>query len=177
MTLDPELFPALNYVPTAAAPVAPVPVGNQDGITAGSITDYDSRLISDLVANIRFQADVLKQYGITPEQFAQKLANPAFMAHWRETARLWNSDLNTTERIRAKAAFILEDSLPELGRIAKNAQTPVNAKIAAMEQLAKISTVSHVPKDVGHVAEKHSITINIGGGREPVTINAETTSK
>lgn len=175
MDLDPELFPSLRQVPTAGSNTPPVPTGTDVAITAGSITDYDARLVSDLVGNIRYQKDVLAQYGLTEKDLARKLLNPGFAAHYRETARLWNSDMNTTERVRAKAAFILEDSLPELGRIAKNGQTPVNAKIAAIEQLAKISTVSHVPKDSGAASEKHSITINIGGDRQPVIINAETT--
>ena len=171
--LDPELFPALNIVPAAGTP-APVPAGTDLPITAGSITDYDARLIADLVANIRFQADVLKQYGLTERDLAAKMLNPGFAAHFRATSAAWNSDMNATERIRLKAAFILEDSLPDLGRIIKNPQTPVNAKLAAVESLTKISTVAHVPKDQGGGAEKHSITINIGGGKEPVVINAET---
>lgn len=171
MTLDPELFPALHHVVPAGGAPAPAVVELQPG----AITDYDSRLIADLVANIRFQHDVLAQYGLTQEDLARKMLNPGFAAHFRETTRLWNSDLNTVERVRAKAAFILEDSLPVLGQIAKNPAAPATAKIAAMEQLAKISTVSHIPKDAGGTSEKHSITINIGGGREPVTINAETT--
>lgn len=174
MTLDPELFPALNIVPAAGGSTAPVPAGTDVAITAGSITDHDSRLIADLVGNIRFQKDVLAQYGLTEKDLAAKMLNPGFAAHYRETARLWNSDMNTQERVRAKAAFILEDSLPELARIAKGSQTPVNAKLAAIEQLTKISTVANVPKQAEGGGEKHSITINIGGGREPVTINAET---
>jgi hypothetical protein len=176
MTLDPELFPALNQVTPAGGYAASVPAGVDVNITAGSINDYDARLIVDLVANIRFQADVLKQYGLTDKQLAAKMLNPGFAAHFRATQAAWNSDMNAQERIRLKAAFILEDSLPDLGRIVKNPQTPVNAKLAAIESLTKISTVANVPKQAdGGGGEKHSITINIGGGREPVTINAETT--
>src|SRR5690348_1967071 len=138
MELDPELFPPMQVVP-AGGMNAIVPAGTEP---PSSITDYDSRLIADLVANIRHQTDVLKQYGLTPEQLAAKLLNPAFAAHYRDTQRLWNSDMNAQERIRTKAAFLLEDSLPELSRIAKNPQVPVAAKLGAIEQLTKISTVA-----------------------------------
>lgn len=174
MTLDPELFPALNIVPAAGSQVVPVPAGTDAAITAGSITDYDSRLIADLVANIRFQKDVLAQYNLTEKDLAAKMLNPGFAAHYRATSASWNSDLNAQERIRLKAAFILEDSLPDLGRIVKNPQTPVNAKLAAIESLTKISTVANVPKQAEGGGEKHSITINIGGDKQPVIINQET---
>jgi hypothetical protein len=172
--LDPELFPALNVVP-AAGSVAPVPAGTDVDITAGSITDYDSRLIADLVANIRFQKDVLAQYGLTEKNLAAKMLNPGFAGHYRATQAAWNSDMNAQERIRLKAAFILEDSLPDLGRIIKNSQTPVNAKLAAIESLTKISTVANVPKQADGGGEKHSITINIGAGKQPIIIEQDTT--
>jgi hypothetical protein len=170
MTLDPELFPALNIVPSVGASSIPVPAGTDAAITAGAITDYDARLIVDLVANIRFQADVLKQYGLTDKQLAAKMLNPGFAMHFRATQAAWNSDMNAQERIRLKAAFILEDSLPDLGRIVKNPQTPVNAKLAAIESLTKISTVANVPKQDTAGGEKHSITINIGTGKQPIII-------
>lgn len=169
MTLDPELFPALNTVIPSGGQTLPVPAGTDQ---TGSITDYDSRLIADLVANVRFQKDVLVQYGLSQEDLARKMLNPGFAAHYRATSAAWNSDMNAQERIRLKAAFLLEDTLPELHRIAKNPQTPVNAKLGAVEQLTKISTVANVPKQAEGGGEMHKITINIGT-QQPVTIVSE----
>ncbi len=171
MSLDPELFPALNTVVPSGGFNPPALPDNTSVME--TINDIDSRLIADLVANIRQPADILRQYGITEEQLAKKLLNPLFVQHFRETQRLWNSDMNAKQRIQAKAAYLLEDSLPQLHRIANGQQVPINAKMAAIEQLSKISTVSHVPKDVNGSGEKHSITINIGGDRQPVIIQAE----
>lgn len=170
--LDPELFPALNTVIPSGGRDVLVPAGTSDA--AGAITDYDSRLIADLVANVRFQKDVLQQYGLTQEDLARKMLNPGFAAHFRATHAAWNSDMNAQERIRLKAAFLLEDTLPELHKIVKGAQTPVNAKLAAVEQLTKISTVANMPKQAEGGGEKHSITINIGAGRAPITIEQQT---
>lgn len=166
MSLDPILFPMLNFVPPAGTAL-PVPTGTETKLE--SINDYDARLIADLVANIRLPADVLAQYGISAAEFAMKLKNPAFHRHYQDTARVWNSDMNSQQRVRAKAAFLLEDSLPTLHKIATGAQIPVNAKLGAIEQLTKISTVANVPKEVG-AGEKHSIVINIGEGKQPITI-------
>lgn len=169
MSLDPELFPALNTViPAGGSSNFPVPVGTSDVME--TINDIDSRLIADLVANIRQPADILAQYGITVEQLASKMRSPLFFGHFRDTQRLWNSDMNAQQRIRAKAAFILEDTLPQLHKIASGQQVPVNAKLAAIEQLTKISTVAHVPKEASAGGEKHSIVINIGGDKQPIII-------
>lgn len=169
--LDPELFPSLNAVTPYGGQTFPVPAGTDDKL--GAITDYDSRLIADLVSNIRLPAAVLAQYGLTQEDIARKMRNPAWMAHFRETQRTWNSDMNAQQRIRAKAAFLLEDTLPGLHRIASADQSPINAKLAAIEQLTKISTVAVVPKEHGASGEKHNITINIGDGKSPVVITQE----
>jgi hypothetical protein len=169
VSLDPELFPALNTVIPAGAPMTfPVPMGTSDVMEC--INEIDSRLIADLVANIRKPEDILSSYGITQEQLAKKLLNPMFVQHFKDTQRLWNSDMNAQQRIRAKAAFILEDTLPQLHKIASGQQTPVNAKLAAIEQLTKISTVAHVPKEASAGGEKHSIVINIGGDKQPIII-------
>lgn len=174
MTLDPELFPPMRVAPGSGAqlpvPAAPAETPEPE---KSAITDYDSRLIADLVGNIRYQADVLKQYGLTPEDLAAKMLNPGFAAHYRETSRIWNSDLKTADRIRAKAAFLLEDSLPELSRIAKGGQMPIAAKLSAIEQLTKISTVSHVAKAVDGDRELHKIVINIGTDKPTTIISQE----
>lgn len=170
--LDPELFPALNnVVPWGGQEIVPVPAGT-DAVLE-SINDIDSRLISDLVAQIRKPEDICAQYGITPTDVAKKMRHPLFAAHYRETARFWNSDMNAQQRIRAKAAFLLEDTLLSLHKIATGAQIPVNAKLAAIEQLTKISTVAVVPKEQQSGGEKHSIIINIGGDKQPIIVTQE----
>lgn len=175
MELDPEMFPPMIAAPGQGQftpPGMPAPPAVPEAPSA--ITDYDARLIADLVSNIRFQTDVLKQYNLTSEQLAAKMLNPAFAAHYRDTQRLWNSDMNAEQRIRTKAAFLLEDSLPELSRIVKNPQMPANSKLSAIEQLTKISTVAHVVKNNGESREQHKIIINIGTDKPPTIISQET---
>lgn len=172
MDLDPELFPSLNQVtPFGGREVVPAPPVPDSQLEA--INDIDSRLISDLVANIRKAEDICTQYGVTPVDIAKKMHNPQFAAHYRETLRFWQSDMNAQQRIRAKAAFLLEDTLPMLHKIATGLQTPVNAKLAAVEQLTKISTVAVVPKEQSGGGEKHSIIINIGGDKPPIIVAQE----
>lgn len=138
-----------------------------------AITDHDARLIFDLVANMQEQSKVIARYGITAEDLAAKVRNPAWQQAYSETKKVWNSDMNTAQRIRLKAAFLLEDSLPSLWAIVRDAKASTGAKLAAIEQLTKISTVGNVPKESNGGGERHNITINFGAGRVPVTIVQE----
>ncbi len=122
---------------------------------------------------MRKPADVLAAYGITPAEFAAKAQNPIFASAFREAKKFWSSDMNAPQRIRMKAAFLLEDSLLTLFNIIRQEGTGAQAKLDAIDQLTKISTVANVPKE-GVAAEKHNITINIGPGIKPVVVSAET---
>jgi hypothetical protein len=137
------------------------------------LNGHDARLIWDLVSNMRKPADVLTTYGISAADFARKAQNPIFAGAYREAEKVWKSDMNIKTRIQLKASFLLEDSLLSLFNIIRNEGVGITSKLAAIEQLTKISTVSAVPKTEGG-GEKHNITINIGGDKPPIKIIAET---
>ena len=138
---------------------------------AESVNSVDARLIWDLVSNMRPAAEILKNYGLAPGDLAIKAQNELFASAYREAQRLWKSDLNIQQRIRLKAAFLLEDSLPRLFQIVTS-DNPVNAKLNAIEQLQKIAIVQNDTKK-GDSTDKHTITINIGGPAQPLNIVAE----
>jgi replicative superfamily II helicase len=135
------------------------------------VNGVDARLIWDLVSNMRPAAEILKNYGLSPGDLAVKAQNELFTSAYREAQRLWKSDMNIQQRIRLKAAFLLEDSLPRLFQIVTS-DNPVNAKLNAIEQLQKIAIVTNDPKK-GDSMEKHNITINIGGAAPPINVVAE----
>lgn len=137
-----------------------------------ALTDHDARLIFDLVSKVRKPSDVLAAYGLTPLDLAAKSQNTLWAQAYREAQRVWASDMNVQQRIRLKAAFLLEDSLIPLFKIITSDQMPVNAKLEAIEQLTKISTVANIPKDQLNGGEKHSVIINIGGGAPAVRVES-----
>jgi hypothetical protein len=161
MTDQNEDFAPFQLPEVAAAPTA-----------VDALTSHDARLISDLVSNIRPRADVLSSYGLTLSDLQAKAKNPLWAGAYREAERVWKSDMSIKTRIQLKASFLLEDSLLPLFNIIRQEGVSINSKLAAIEQLTKISTVTNVPKENG-ATEKHNITINIGGGAPPITISAE----
>jgi len=151
-------------------PEIPQPASATDGITG-----HDARLIFDLVSNIRPKQEVLASYGLSVADLQAKAQNPLWAGAYRETERVWKSDMNIQTWIRLKAAFLLEDSLPSLFNIIRADGVSINSKLAAIERLEKISTVSNVPKE-NATTEKHNIVINIGGGAPPIKVTAEVPS-
>lgn len=151
----------------------PEPVTEPTG--TDGITGHDARLIFDLVSNIRPRDKVLDSYGLTVADLRAKASNKLWASAYRETERVWNSEMNIKQRIQLKASFLLEDSLPTLFNIIRQDGISINAKLEAIEQLTKISTVSNIPKEAA-LGEKHNIVINIGGGAPPITVTAETLS-
>lgn len=155
-------------VPASFLPALPAPLPPSEALDG--ITDHDARLIFDLVSNIRPKQEVLDQYKLTINDLAAKAHNPLWASAYRETEKLWKSDMNMAQRIRMKAAFLLEDSLIPLHRIIMADHMPVSAKLEAIKQLTSISTVANVPKESA-AGEKHNIVINFGG-RPPLVVTA-----
>lgn len=141
-------------------------------VSRDSLSDYDGQLIMELVANLRPRRDILLRYHLTENDIVAKARNPEWASRFREISTIWNSDKNFKERIRAKAAFLLEDSLVHVYKIITSSGSTAQAKLAAVEQLTKISTVANTPKEEGSVSGGTRISIHFGGAA-PVTLSAE----
>lgn len=142
----------------------PTAIANSPDLNAG-----DAQLIWELVSNISPAAEVLARHGITAADLQRKTRNSMFRSAYNEAKRLWKGDMNVQERIRLKSAYLLEDSLPDLFKIIKDSAQPSSAKLAAMEQLGKLSQV--LVQQKGPTGERHTITINVGDNK-PVIIEA-----
>jgi hypothetical protein len=155
---------------------SPFPVVNQPdsaSVVRSALTDFDNQLILDLVANLRPATAILSHYGLSEADLVARQRNPDWVSRYREQHALWNSDAKLRDRIRAKAAYLLEDSLVPLFKIISG-HSSHTSKLEAIEKLIKISTVAVVPKDDrGDGAPVRQISIHYGGDK-PVTIVSET---
>lgn len=149
------------------------PAPPENGVEA--VNGHDARLIWDLVSNMRPKKDVLESYGLSVADLQAKANNGLFASAYREAEKIWKSDMNIQQRIRLKAAFLVEDSMLTVFNVIKQEGIGINAKLEAFEKLMKLSTVTNVPKDASQM-EKHNITINIGGDVPPIKVTAETAS-
>lgn len=141
----------------------PASLANSPDLNSG-----DAQLIWELVSNISPKAEVLGRHGLDARGLVKRSNNPMFRSAYQEAKRLWSSDLNVQERIKLKAAYMLEDSLPDLFKIIKDDSQPGAAKLEAIEKLGKLSQVM-VQKATGQ-GERHTIVINVGDTK-PVEID------
>lgn len=128
-----------------------------------SLMPRDRELIMELVAKISPAAEILARYGLTAEQFKQKLNDRMFLAAFKETKRVWESDLNYSERVKKKAGLLLEDMLLGLYRKAQQPETSISAHRDAVETLAKLSDAWEPGKKQGAAAPASTVNITING--------------
>jgi hypothetical protein len=106
---------------------------------------------------------ILRTYGINQTQFEtiQKLSR--FQHLLAQQAEIWQSAMNTNERVKAKAAAALEDWLPELhARLHDRSQT-LTAQITGGQLLAKLAGLG-LEKAEANTGPGFHLEIHIGDG-------------
>lgn len=138
----------------------------------GAFSDRDAQLILELAAQISPVKEVLARYGLTEVDLRERMEQPGFKAALKEAARAWQSDLNVQERIRLKAAALVEDNLLTLHGMLKQEATGPTAKLKAFEHLSDLA----VPKKAEGPASagtRFQLNITIPGTEKPVVVEGE----
>lgn len=135
------------------------------------LSEHDARLAWELTANILPLAEIMKRYDLTFDSLAEKRRDPVFRACLEDYGRAWNSSLSAQERIRIKAALLVEDGLLDIFRILKSSDSVAAAKLDAFTALSRAGDVGPSKKDSVSGGEKFSVTINLPNSA-PVTIDA-----
>lgn len=132
----------------------------------------EARLVWELVAKIAPLPDVLRRHSLSVLELKAKLKEPMFRSLYKETKRIWESELNTKERIRVKAQLLVEDSLLDVYAIVQNDQMSPQVRVDAFEKLARIGSLGAPEKGTGNEGERVQININIPGASAPVVVTA-----
>lgn len=135
----------------------------------GAFSERDARLALDIVANTIELPEMLQRYSLTPQELKDRLVNPSFRALVEETRTVWTSDLNVGERVRLKAALLVEDSLLEIYRTIHDRKNPVLSRQAAFNALSKLASIEQKQQQA---ATGSRFVLNIAVGEDtPVTID------
>jgi len=132
----------------------------------------DARLASELVANLRPRTEVAQAYGYTPAALSAKLRDSGFKRILRETKELWESDTNAKDRIRKKAALLVEDSLLDIYGIVTDDSVTPNVRNASFENLAKVADVTAPSKGGVGEGSGFKVVINLPDPDKSVTLSA-----
>lgn len=110
----------------------------------------DARLAAELIANLRPRKDIAAAYGYTEAQLVARVrSDKGFRSVLRNTKEVWESDSNARERVRQKAALLVEDGLLDIYGILTDTQVTPNVRVQSFETLAKVADVATPTKDGG----------------------------
>lgn len=132
------------------------------------------QLALELVAKLSPVAEVLSRHGLTPPQLRMLFNDPHFVGIYKETRARWHGDLNSQERMRAKAQMLAEDSIMDIYEIAVDPMANPSQRIDAHKHLASLGDLLPKKDKDADIGGKVNITINIPvPGEEPLVVNAE----
>lgn len=120
-----------------------------------------AKLAREIAINIRKLPDILRDYSLTPAQFAEVEKLPFFKRAVEHLTIEWNSAMSTQDRIKYQSAAALEENLINLAtRMASDKET-LTAAVETGKFFAKLSGIGE-GKAEGNSADKFVITINLG---------------
>lgn len=133
------------------------------------------KLAREIAMDIQPIEAILKHYEIDQKRWDELLRNSRFKALLASESEAWNAALNTHERVKLKAAAMLEEWLPELNNRLHDRQENLPAKIEGGKILKSIAGFDGRQADVGLGGEKFTVTINLGAATAPIEISKEIT--
>lgn len=116
---------------------------------------------------------ILKSHQISVNDYQIISTNPYFQSILAQAAADWNSASNTVQRVRLKAAAIVEEGLLEMSARLHDTEENLNAKVELFKVLTKLGNLE-VQKEASGGNERFSLVINIGDNN-PKTISATVT--
>lgn len=128
---------------------------------------FSMQMVAELAAKIQEPADILDRYNLSAEEFKELSKTDAFKSAYKECKQFWDSDANIKERIAAKAAFMLEDSLLELHTIFHDGTKNGTIRLDAFKQMTVLAKVNggEQKDQVAGTGQAININIDMGQGR------------
>lgn len=130
-------------------------------------------LARDIVQNVRDLSDILKELGLSPQDFERIRAMRHFQKIVGEYAVAWHDLANVEERVRLKSRYMAEIGLETLWDIFSSTVTPAAARIEAYKTIVRNAAfTSQVNADL-----TDKISINITIGKNSIKIDEQSNPK
>lgn len=123
-----------------------------------------ARLAREVATDMYELVDVLKNFNLTPDQYARIRTLPFFIHALEDATIEWTSAKNTYERLKLEAAVGLEDAMPSLQARMKKDGEALPGVVEAAKLFAKIAGVGEREQGQSSPGEKFTININLGDG-------------
>jgi len=119
------------------------------------------RLAREVATDLHGIEDILKHYSIQPEQWESIKEDARFLTLLKSELEAWNAAGNTPERVKLKAAMLIEEWLVQANHLA-HSNEPLSSKTELMKFLASLAQMGRGHADAGAAGEGFKITINLG---------------
>jgi hypothetical protein len=134
------------------------------------------KLAREIAMEIHDLDTILTNNRVTHEQFEAIKTNSRFEQLLASAVAEWGSALNTPERVKVKAAALIEEWLPELNTRLHDGKENLDHKVKAATLAARLAGMGLTGAGVEEVGSRFSVTINLGGDK-PIEILKDVTSK
>jgi hypothetical protein len=139
------------------------------------------KLAREIAMNILPLEDILKAHSLDANKWETISKSESFQRLLHSEIESWQSATNAQERVKVKAASLIEEFLPELYTRMHDPREALNAKIEAAKLARDLAGFSKAGVDTSVVGERFSVTINLGADHTlkiekdvtPVTIEHE----
>lgn len=108
---------------------------------------------------------ILKNHGVTEQEWEEMENSRGFRLMLAEQLSIWNSSLNTRERIEARTLALIEGSLQELYRSIHDPEFSHSAKVELFKALSRNVGIGVKDAPQTGTGERVSIMINMGEDR------------
>lgn len=134
------------------------------------------RLAREISIGILTPDQILKLHGLSEDQWHELAASKGFQELLGEEMQLWQSGLNTKQRVELKTWAMLEEALPTLWGFIHSPDFNDAAKVSLIGALQKQVGIGQKDMQQNSGADSR-ISITINTGTEQVKIEREATPK
>lgn len=121
------------------------------------------KLAREIAIDILPLDDILKNHNIQPIEFDAIKHSPHFTSILKAEVEAWSNATNTPERVRLKAASMVEEYLPELYSRLNDRDEKLADKIKGLEVVSRLAEIGNSNKNnPGDISDRVTITINLG---------------
>jgi hypothetical protein len=147
-----------GLVPTTPPPTPSLP----DGWTIQRASEF----IGDLATNMYDLNYVLAKHHISRTQYDSIKDNPFFVTTLTAFAKDWHKPESVQKRLALKAAIIVEDSMPVVGKRLHTSNEPLPGIVELLKLYSKIAGLGDEGAPKISSNERFQININLGADTE-----------
>jgi hypothetical protein len=125
-------------------------------------------LALEIVKNIRDAPEILRQFGISEHEYGDLADTSVFKDMLRQAQAEWGGAGNTQERVKLKAAVLVEEALPDMYGQLTNKEEPLSSRVALLQTLSKLGGLGQqvLTPQGGTPGNVFRLEINFAGQKE-----------